>query len=148
MNRMLLRSGQPACDPSSAQQQNNPNRTKQPTDLWSGLGFSNSLPANFLKPRIDFWNDDPNVPMAVAAGFRTEASQAEQQSQASELTKIPKGLASVREEEELSDYNQSNSSNLSSSLNRTANAPFQFLQQNTKKPGKLVASFPQMNPIV
>jgi hypothetical protein len=55
------------------------------------------------------------------------------------MTKMPKGLASVREEEEFSDYNQSNSSNLSSPLNRTGNASlqaFQILQQTGKKPGK------------
>ncbi|KAI6177760.1 Protein bicaudal C-like protein 1 [Aphelenchoides bicaudatus] len=134
--RLLLKANRATYDPKNQADQTN-NQSKQPTDLWSGLGFSNSLPADLLKPRLsrDFWNDDPNVPASVAAGFKQESVDTTQQP--SEMTKMPKGLASVREEEEFSDYNQSNSSNLSSPLNRTGNAPlqaFQLLQQTGKKP--------------
>jgi hypothetical protein len=58
--KMLLKANRATYDPTNADQ--NLAEERQPTDLWSGYGFSNSLPADLLKPRLsyDYWNDDPN----------------------------------------------------------------------------------------
>jgi hypothetical protein len=71
--RLLLKANQATYDPAN-QADPASTQSRQPTDLWSGFGFSNSLPADLLKPRLkhDFWNDDPNVPVSVAAGFKPE----------------------------------------------------------------------------
>jgi hypothetical protein len=116
--RMLLKANRATHDPENKASQD---VQRHPTDLWSGFGFSNSLPAELLKPRLaatkDYWTDD------LTSALSDTPPQIE-------INKVPKGLACVKEEEEFSDYNQSNISNLSSSLNRTANTQF----QTNKKP--------------
>ncbi|VDM57614.1 unnamed protein product [Angiostrongylus costaricensis] len=87
---------------------------RYPTDLWSGYGFSSSLPADLLKGILDISDDDVELPKgrpilgrdAKTVGFAT-------------LVVIPpRGLCAVREEDELSEFSGSFSSSSVNSSNR------------------------------
>uniref|UniRef100_A0AC34FGP6 SAM domain-containing protein n=1 Tax=Panagrolaimus sp. ES5 TaxID=591445 RepID=A0AC34FGP6_9BILA len=104
---------------------------RQPTDLWAGYGFSNSLPADILKLGIkQIWEQpEREKGFAATASINKETKTMtprgllpEQQMSQSQAAK---GLASVREEEELSDYNQSINSNFSSPSQTTKEFPIQ-----------------------
>ncbi|CAD5224497.1 unnamed protein product [Bursaphelenchus xylophilus] len=80
---------------------------------WHTGGFSSSLPANILRADLkEIWDKD---------GEKFDQSQRKaDQGYNQSMSAGQKPLASVREEDELSDYNHSNSSNFSGSpLNRT-----------------------------
>ena len=94
---------------------------RQPTDLWSGYGFSNSLPADILKLGLkQIWEQPENTEFGFGA---TTSINREMKSPRNPEPSKTKGLASVREEEEFSDYNQSLSSNFSSPSQTTKDFP-------------------------
>lgn len=37
-----------------------PTKVRQPTDLWAGYGFSNSLPADILRSSLNFFDSTAN----------------------------------------------------------------------------------------
>jgi hypothetical protein len=88
---------------------------RHPTGLWSGYGFSNSLPADLLKTGLkEIWEKEESVVTGKTATNRSEkTTRPEGRAIVGRGTKedtaytIGKGLASVREEEELSDYSTS-----------------------------------------
>jgi hypothetical protein len=88
---------------------------RHPTGLWSGYGFSNSLPADLLKTGLkEIWDKEESVVTGKSSTNRWEkTTRPEGRAIVGRGTKedtaytIGKGLASVREEEELSDYSTS-----------------------------------------
>ncbi|KAI6226364.1 Protein bicaudal C-like protein 1 [Aphelenchoides fujianensis] len=118
------------------ERESTPNDERQPPSPWSGYGFSNSLPANLLRigATRELWSDGGND----AGIAKTPAAQSWKMEplafdpNASTTNSPPsKALASVREEEELSDYNHSNSSNTSSPLDRTGRFASQVTSRKT-----------------
>ncbi|KAK6035004.1 hypothetical protein COOONC_27494 [Cooperia oncophora] len=77
---------------------------RYPTDLWAGYGFSYSLPAELLKGIMDISQED-----AVPDGRPILGKDAKTPS---------RGLCAVREEDELSEFSGSISSNSMNSTNR------------------------------
>uniref|UniRef100_A0A914BZQ6 SAM domain-containing protein n=1 Tax=Acrobeloides nanus TaxID=290746 RepID=A0A914BZQ6_9BILA len=120
-----------------------------PTSLWAGYGFSNSLPADILKLGLrDNANSSNNqanyskvTEIKPIQNVTQEFSRLEgrpivgrggcdfESDKTSSLlanVSINKGLASVREEEELSDYNHSYSSNFEDPTSNVTNQTAQF----------------------
>ncbi|VDM84858.1 unnamed protein product, partial [Strongylus vulgaris] len=77
---------------------------RYPTDLWAGYGFSCSLPADLLKGILDL-PEETNVPEGRPILGRDAKTP-------------PRGLCAVREEDELSEFSGSFSSNSMNSANR------------------------------
>ncbi|KIH49428.1 hypothetical protein ANCDUO_20497 [Ancylostoma duodenale] len=77
---------------------------RYPTDLWAGYGFSCSLPADLLKGILDIpeENEVPEGRPILGRDAKTP----------------PRGLCAVREEDELSEFSGSFSSNSMNSANR------------------------------
>ncbi|VDN04988.1 unnamed protein product [Thelazia callipaeda] len=99
-------------------------KVRQPTDLWVGYGFSNSLPADILRNGLNVFD--------YTAGQHHERSNMEQD--ANHINSMTQrsitplaGLASVLEEDEHSDEVQQNSNSLISSL---STHKFQLFQPN------------------
>ncbi|EYC29112.1 hypothetical protein Y032_0006g2793 [Ancylostoma ceylanicum] len=77
---------------------------RYPTDLWAGYGFSCSLPADLLKGILDI-SEENEVPEGRPILGRDAKTP-------------PRGLCAVREEDELSEFSGSFSSNSMNSANR------------------------------
>lgn len=102
-DRMLLKATQAIFDDSL------PSKSpRYPTDLWAGYGFSCSLPAELLKGLLDM-SDDSAVPEGRPILGRDAKTP-------------PRGLCALREEDELSEFSGSFSSN---SMNSAANRVFE-----------------------
>ncbi|CAD6191231.1 unnamed protein product [Caenorhabditis auriculariae] len=71
---------------------------RYPTDLWSGYGFSCSLPADLLKGMIDLSTGDEPSDGRLLVGRDAKTPP------------LPRGLCALREEDELSDFSGSFSS--------------------------------------
>ncbi|KAI6229221.1 Protein bicaudal C-like protein 1 [Aphelenchoides besseyi] len=95
----------------------------QQTTPQSIYRFSSSLPADLLRVKStrDPWTEAGNdgTTSKTTNNWKVETSGTFDSHVNTTTPPTTKVLASVREEEELSDYNQSNSSNTSSPLNRT-----------------------------
>nr|CDJ82207.1 K Homology domain containing protein [Haemonchus contortus] len=99
-DRMLLKATQAIFDDSALSK-----APRYPTDLWAGYGFSYSLPAELLKGIMDISEEEP-----VPEGRPILGKDAK--------TTVPRGLCAVREEDELSEFSGSFSSNSMNSANR------------------------------
>ncbi|WKY03361.1 hypothetical protein Q1695_004810 [Nippostrongylus brasiliensis] len=97
-NRMLLKATQAVFDDSVASKS-----PRYPTDLWVGYGFSCSLPAELLKGILEIPSQETQPEENIK--LRTDATP-------------PRGLCSVREEDELSEFSASFNSTLVASFNR------------------------------
>ncbi|KAL3982778.1 KH domain family protein [Acanthocheilonema viteae] len=92
-----------------------PAKVRQPTDLWAGYGFSNSLPADILRSSLNFFDSTPNQ-YDGRANTQQETNLMESAVHRSITPSV--GLASVLEEDEHGDDAQdsSNSNSLIGSL--------------------------------
>uniref|UniRef100_A0A7E4WA31 SAM domain-containing protein n=1 Tax=Panagrellus redivivus TaxID=6233 RepID=A0A7E4WA31_PANRE len=137
MNRekMLLKANKATYVPDAVE-------VRHPTDMWSGYGFSTSLPPDILKLGIkQIWENPEEsehgfgATLSINKKTKTVSNRGPPPQPPAPAPQPPpslpdpplqssaifnKGLPSVREEEELSDYNQSISSNFSASLSQTA----------------------------
>uniref|UniRef100_A0A915PUR7 SAM domain-containing protein n=1 Tax=Setaria digitata TaxID=48799 RepID=A0A915PUR7_9BILA len=92
-----------------------PTKVRQPTDLWAGYGFSNSLPADILRSSLNFF-DSTSSQYDGRSGVQQETNLMEGATHRSITPSV--GLASVLEEDEHGDDAQdsSNSNSLIGSL--------------------------------
>ncbi|VDK80045.1 unnamed protein product [Litomosoides sigmodontis] len=92
-----------------------PAKVRQPTDLWSGYGFSNSLPADILRSSLNFFDNTANQ-YDGRPNTKQETNLMENAAHCSMAPSV--GLASVMEEDEHGDdaQNSSNSNSLIGSL--------------------------------
>ncbi|KAK6111137.1 KH domain family protein [Brugia pahangi] len=93
----------------------NPAKVRQPTDLWAGYGFSNSLPADILRSSLNFFDNT----VSQYDGRSSTQQEKNLMENATHRSITPSvGLASVLEEDEHGDDHQdsSNSNSLIGSL--------------------------------
>ncbi|MFH4976230.1 hypothetical protein AB6A40_002939 [Gnathostoma spinigerum] len=123
--KMLLRANRAVYDST-------PTHVRHPTDVWSGYGFSNSLPADILKSGFHLFDNLQHSQTDVRPVLSQDSRQNESPVREVSNSVTPSlGLASVLEEDEHSDtLDSSNSNSLLSS------SSFQNLQQLFPPPAK------------